>query len=332
MDLGRSGAIAIWNVLTSAAAPPGWLESCPPQPRGGEDSEAAAPASARIPGFAEVQQVQNAAGDADHSTPTIGPPRILEDPTPNLAAAGRRRRRSGCDTGPTCGRLDLIAATQSLLQNLGTCRHLPMFRNRSLSMPKSPEQQILELIRSARVLRPRDLDRLSIAREYLSRLHAKGLLDRPGRGLYVAANDRAHREPQPGRGVQARSPRSRLPALGSAVPRADHPGPVRGLAGHRRKGSAAQGRLSATADRAVLRPRPDRRDRGACHRRRDGARLRPGQDGGGLLQVPQQDRPGCRPGSPPRLLEAAQGDDGSALAGGTTSAAWPTSCGLTWSR
>jgi len=56
-------------------------------------------------------------------------------------------------------------------------------------MPKSPEQQILELIRSARVLRPRDLDRLSIAREYLSRLHAKGLLDRPGRGLYVAANN-----------------------------------------------------------------------------------------------------------------------------------------------
>jgi len=56
-------------------------------------------------------------------------------------------------------------------------------------VPKSPEQQILALIRQVRVLRPRDLDRLGIARVYLGRLHAKGLLERPGRGLYVAANN-----------------------------------------------------------------------------------------------------------------------------------------------
>lgn len=56
-------------------------------------------------------------------------------------------------------------------------------------MSKSPEQQIPDLIRRMPVLRPCDLDWLSIARDYLSRLHAKGLLDRPGRGLYVATNN-----------------------------------------------------------------------------------------------------------------------------------------------
>jgi predicted transcriptional regulator of viral defense system len=45
--------------------------------------------------------------------------------------------------------------------------------------------KILELVREAGVLRPRDLDRHDIARTYLSRLCIAGKLQRIARGLYV---------------------------------------------------------------------------------------------------------------------------------------------------
>lgn len=45
--------------------------------------------------------------------------------------------------------------------------------------------RVLELVREAGVLRPRDLDALGIPRTYLSRLHQAGHLERLGRGLYV---------------------------------------------------------------------------------------------------------------------------------------------------
>lgn len=45
--------------------------------------------------------------------------------------------------------------------------------------------KVLELVREAGVLRPRDLDPLGIPRTYLSRLHQAGRLERLGRGLYV---------------------------------------------------------------------------------------------------------------------------------------------------
>jgi len=45
--------------------------------------------------------------------------------------------------------------------------------------------KILELVRKAGVLRPRDLDPYRIPRTYLSRLCAAGKLQRIGRGLYV---------------------------------------------------------------------------------------------------------------------------------------------------
>jgi len=45
--------------------------------------------------------------------------------------------------------------------------------------------KILELVRKAGVLRPRDLDPYGIPRTYLSRLCASGKLQRIGRGLYV---------------------------------------------------------------------------------------------------------------------------------------------------
>ncbi len=45
--------------------------------------------------------------------------------------------------------------------------------------------KILELVRKAGVLRPRDLDSYNIPRTYLSRLCSAGKLQRIGRGLYV---------------------------------------------------------------------------------------------------------------------------------------------------
>ena len=53
--------------------------------------------------------------------------------------------------------------------------------------PKPGKDRVLKLARQAGVLRPRDLDAEGIPRVYLRRLLAEGLLDHPGRGLYVAA-------------------------------------------------------------------------------------------------------------------------------------------------
>ncbi|MBI1309676.1 transcriptional regulator [bacterium] len=47
--------------------------------------------------------------------------------------------------------------------------------------------RVLELVREAGILRPRDLDAYQIPREYLIRLRDRGLLERTGRGLYVLA-------------------------------------------------------------------------------------------------------------------------------------------------
>ena len=56
------------------------------------------------------------------------------------------------------------------------------------SRPKSRKDRVLDLVRQAGVLRPRDLDAEGIPRVYLRRLLAEGLLDRPGWGIYVAAD------------------------------------------------------------------------------------------------------------------------------------------------
>ena len=53
---------------------------------------------------------------------------------------------------------------------------------------KSRKDRVLDLVRQAGVLRPRDLDAEGIPRVYLRRLLAEGLLDRPGWGIYVAAD------------------------------------------------------------------------------------------------------------------------------------------------
>ncbi|HEY7124089.1 MAG TPA: type IV toxin-antitoxin system AbiEi family antitoxin domain-containing protein [Ktedonobacterales bacterium] len=49
-------------------------------------------------------------------------------------------------------------------------------------------EQVLELAREVGILRARDLDRLGIAREHLSRLEQRGLLERIDRGLYMLSN------------------------------------------------------------------------------------------------------------------------------------------------
>ena len=50
--------------------------------------------------------------------------------------------------------------------------------------PRTKQEEVLELVRRAGMLRPRDLDRYGIARTYLQRLEQRGLLERAGRGLY----------------------------------------------------------------------------------------------------------------------------------------------------
>jgi len=46
-------------------------------------------------------------------------------------------------------------------------------------------EKVLELVRKAGILRPRDLDEHGIPRTYLQRLYEKGLVERVGRGLYM---------------------------------------------------------------------------------------------------------------------------------------------------
>lgn len=54
-----------------------------------------------------------------------------------------------------------------------------------MAAPTTQAENVLDLVRKAGVLRPRDLDAHGIPRTYLIRLHAAGKLQRIGRGLYV---------------------------------------------------------------------------------------------------------------------------------------------------
>jgi len=57
----------------------------------------------------------------------------------------------------------------------------------SKAQPEPRKARVLALARQAGILRPRDLDAEGIPREYLVRLLAEGLLERPGRGIYVSS-------------------------------------------------------------------------------------------------------------------------------------------------
>jgi predicted transcriptional regulator of viral defense system len=54
-----------------------------------------------------------------------------------------------------------------------------------MATPNTYTDKVIDLVRNAGVLRPRDLDAYGIPRTYLSRLLAAGKLHRVGRGLYV---------------------------------------------------------------------------------------------------------------------------------------------------
>jgi predicted transcriptional regulator of viral defense system len=51
-------------------------------------------------------------------------------------------------------------------------------------MPSPSQERLLVLIRSAGVFRARDLEQEGFSRKQLSRLHARGLVEQVGRGLY----------------------------------------------------------------------------------------------------------------------------------------------------
>ena len=55
-------------------------------------------------------------------------------------------------------------------------------------MGETPKERVLELVRQAGVLRPRDLDAHHLPRQYLRLLCDQELVQRVGRGLYVAAD------------------------------------------------------------------------------------------------------------------------------------------------
>lgn len=56
------------------------------------------------------------------------------------------------------------------------------------SSPVSPRERLLRLTRKLGVVRPRDLEAIGVAREYLRRLRDEGVLEQSGRGLYVLAD------------------------------------------------------------------------------------------------------------------------------------------------
>ncbi len=55
---------------------------------------------------------------------------------------------------------------------------------------ESPRQRVLRLAKERGVLRPKDLKEIGVPREYLRRLRDEGMLDQPGRGLYLLADSK----------------------------------------------------------------------------------------------------------------------------------------------
>ena len=55
-------------------------------------------------------------------------------------------------------------------------------------MPNTPDNKVIQHVRRAGVLRPRELDAFGVPRVYLQRLCQRGILERVGRGLYVLAD------------------------------------------------------------------------------------------------------------------------------------------------
>lgn len=63
-----------------------------------------------------------------------------------------------------------------------------MIRHKLTSPSALKWERVLSLARKKGILRPRDLDELGVAREYLNKLHHEGYFERVGRGLYRLAD------------------------------------------------------------------------------------------------------------------------------------------------
>ena len=69
-------------------------------------------------------------------------------------------------------------------QNFGRYDYLPKFCDvLSLRSKKSKSQRLLDLVRAQGVITPKDLRAHGIPREYLSRFHGKGVIERSSRGV-----------------------------------------------------------------------------------------------------------------------------------------------------
>lgn len=71
-----------------------------------------------------------------------------------------------------------------------------MVRHNLTTADGPKRSEILKLAREKGVLRPRDLKVAGIAGEYLNKLHAEGVLERPGRGLYRLRSAKQSRHSQ----------------------------------------------------------------------------------------------------------------------------------------
>ena len=75
-----------------------------------------------------------------------------------------------------------------MLQNVGTCIQSPTLCMMSGNMKIRAKEPAIEIIRRMGIVRPADLEIFGITRAQLYSLVQKGLVERRGRGIYVARN------------------------------------------------------------------------------------------------------------------------------------------------
>ena len=75
-----------------------------------------------------------------------------------------------------------------MLQNVGTCIQSPTFCIMSGNMKIRAKEPAIEIIRRMGIVRPADLEIFGITRARLYSLVKKGMVERRGRGIYVARN------------------------------------------------------------------------------------------------------------------------------------------------
>src|SRR3984885_3969587 len=171
-------------------------------------------------------------------------------------------------------------------------------------MAVSKAELVARMVRKAGVFRPRELDRVGIPREYLRQAKDSGLVRQVGRGLYVADGSRV----------------TEHHTLVEAAKRVPH-GVICLLSALRFHGLTTQAphQVWVAIAHKARRPRADyppmrivhfSGEQGKQPRRHYRANLRSCKDGCRLFQIPQQDWAGGRSGSAPRLLPAAESDDG----------------------